>query len=186
MAVNRRQVRYTVYGFFNSEKEAAIAVQELREAGFCRNQIYVGGRPLSESDAPAESPIATDAHTVPSPQPPEPQRREASLDLWKRLRGLLTAGGARLSEYSRADRSMGSRRAPIYISTHSLRSFASSFFDDRLRYFHARYGRQNSGLLVAVEAGGRREDAEAILEANGADLGTHAESATDVSLRKAS
>lgn len=159
----------TVVGYFASEQSAEAAVQELKAAGFRRDQIGVAGRPdeegFSVSDRRSSDKTAyEEGHKA----------GKAAGGFWQRIRNLFESDAPEpyAEESSRGD--WATREATDnydYDSSDFHQSLGSSVPEERSRYFSGRFGREGRGVLVTVEAGDRQAEAEAILEKNGGDLG---------------
>lgn len=156
-----------VAGYFSSERDAEAALRDLQAAGFAGNQIGI---------ACHEEP----AISVKKPEP----------GFWHRTQALFGGGAnpAAVRTGAAQPLSTGQMSGPEATGRYNLDSgnfhhtlTGLSLPDGRARHLSERFGRDSKGVLVTVDAGGRRSDAETILRNHGADLGEAGET-----LRKAS
>jgi hypothetical protein len=156
-----------IAGYFSSERNAEAALRDLQAAGFAGNQIGI---------ACHEEP----AISVKKPEP----------GFWHRTQALFGGGANPTAVRTGAAQplSTGQMSGPEATGRYSLDSgnfhhtlTGLSLPDGRTRHLSERFGRDSEGVLVTVDAGGRRSEAETILRNHGADLGEEGET-----LRKAS
>lgn len=147
----------TVIGYFPTEQKAEAALDALHSAGFNHNQIGMAGH--------AESAISV--------KKPEP-------GFWHRARTLFGGGDNPTATRTGVSQpiSTGQVSGPEtaghfdYNREDFHRTLTGlSLPEDRSRYFSDLLGREDEGVLVTVNAGNRRSEAESILKRAGADLG---------------
>lgn len=165
----------TVFGYFTSETQAEAAVRDLKAAGFTRNQISLAGRP---GDDTYSSGSATGSTTGSKMREEGHKAGEAVGSFWDRVKNFFE--GESGPEPYADERTRGD------LATHEITDGDVYDYDDedfhqswgstsdRSRYFGRQYGRSGEGIIVGVNAGSRRAEAESILESNGADLGSTA------------
>ncbi|HEY3705610.1 MAG TPA: YsnF/AvaK domain-containing protein [Terracidiphilus sp.] len=166
----------TVFGYFSSETQAETAVRELYADGFTRDQISLAGQP--DADSYTYTSGSTPDSTTGSKMRREGRKAgEAAGGFWDRVRNFFEGDSPEpyADERTRGDLAThevtGSSNVYDYDSEDFHQSWGTGS-SDRSRYFTQRYGRTGQGYIVSVNAGDRRAEAESILKANGADLGT--------------
>lgn len=169
MAETNQQTYNTVVGYFSSEQSAEAAVRALQAAGFTRDQIGIAGRAEDEGYSVSdrrntESTAYTEGHKT----------GKAASGFWQRIRNFFEGDTAEpyADENTRGD--LATREVTDsygYDPDDFRQSLGPSVPEERSRYFSERFGREQGSVLVTVEAGDRRAEAEAILESNGGDLG---------------
>lgn len=185
MAEINSQTYDTVYGYFSSEDQAEAAVRALHAAGFRRSDISIAGNPESGQwsrettrDAKVDRQALAGVENQSHPAYHEGHKVGEKIGgFWQRIKNLFEGDAA---EPYRDEAQRG------HLATHEItdtydydpRQFHLSWAvnsptDDRLRYFTDRWSQSGQGVLIAVSAPGRRAEAESILKANGADLGTN-------------
>lgn len=147
----------TVVGHFPSERKAEAALHALHLAGFTGNQIGVASR----------SEPAISAKT------PEP-------GFWHRVRALFGGGDnpqavrtGNVQPLSTGEEANAETTGHYDLDAGDFHRTLTglSLPDEHSSYFSHRFGSEKDGVLVTVDAGSRRSDAETILRTNGADLG---------------
>ena len=143
----------TVVGYFSSDEQADRALQALMDAGFNRSQIGIAGRSWDQTTTKAPSGNVTGTGTG------------THTSFWQKVKNFFEGTEERQQdatedygyEYESGDfqQSLGSFSIP----------------EERSRYFNDRFNRDSNGVLLTVEAGTRRAEAEEILEKNGGDVG---------------
>ena len=160
----------TVVGYFTSESQAETAVSALKSAGFTSSQIGVALSGASSGVATGTSSAATTGvgsavHSA----------GEKAAGAWERFKSFFD--GSDVEPYADEKTTDTTHSHEITAgSAYEHEDFSSSLSgldvpEDRSRYFGHRIGSQN-GAVVTVSASGREAEAEAILEENGADLGS--------------
>lgn len=148
----------TIVGYFQTRKSADSAISALKDAGFTRDNIGLAIRTGSESVTG-----------------PSGEHREAGT--WERIKGFFGAGPeSSTSAEPRTEAELGERepsRSFSYDEVHQSLS-GLSVTDEEARYFQSRFGSGTEGAIVTVSAPGREEEAERIMQDEGADLGTSA------------
>ncbi len=149
----------TVAGYFENHADAERAVQDLRDAGFTSAHIGVAHR--------SGSSLSNAASTV----------GEKTEGVWDKVKSFFEGGEAEPYAGERREGDLGTRE----ITQDDYRSGSStdlhqnlagmSVPEDRSRYFGNKFGSDDNGALVTVNAGERASEAEAILKRDGADLG---------------
>lgn len=147
-----------VAGYFSSEQDADAALQALYSAGFSHEQIGVAGH-----------------HSEPaiSVKKPEP-------GFWHRTRALFGGGSNPNAVRTGTAQPLSTGQTAGAESTAHYDLDSGDFHrtltglklpEEHSRYFSNRFGRDREGVLVTVDAGSRRDEAETILRTKGADLG---------------
>ncbi len=167
----------TVFGYFPLETQAEAAVRELYAAGFTRNQISLAGRPDADEYTSESS---TTGGTM---RQGGRKAGEAVGGFWDRIRNFFEGDSAEpyADESTRGEMATDEISDGGHVYDYDPEDFHQSWGSastDRTRYFSQQYGRTGQGVVVSVNASDRRDEAEAILEANGADLGTGAVTST--------
>lgn len=165
----------TVAGYFPSEQSAETAVRALRDAGFSSSQIGIVGRPEDDgftTEDQRENPRLTDSIG---------QSRDYVADrkpgFWQRMRELFEGDSGESYRDNSADVNLAGQQVTGNYNTaydYDADDFHRSLQglpEERSRYFSNRFSRDRHGVLVTVQAGDRRAEAEAILQENGADIG---------------
>ncbi|UWZ86019.1 YsnF/AvaK domain-containing protein [Occallatibacter riparius] len=169
----------TVFGYFSSETQAEAAVRELKAAGFTRNQISVAGQPGTGAYS---SGTTTGESTTGSKMREEGHKAgEAVGGFWDRIKNFFEGDTA---EPYADERTSGDMATHEITGSNNVYDYDDDLHEswgtttDRSRYFGQQYGSTGQGYIVSVRAAERRAEAETILESNGADLGSSAESST--------
>lgn len=155
-------------GYFSSERDAEAALRELQAAGFAGNQIGI---------ACHEEP----AISVKKPEPGFWHRTQALFGGGANPTAIRTGAAQPLSTGQMAGPEATRPGLDAGDFHHTLTGL--SLPDGRARHLSERFGRDSEGVLVTVDAGGRRSEAETIMKEHGADLGAEMEGEK---LRKAS
>lgn len=151
------QTYSTVVGYFSSSEQAERAMGALVDAGFDRKRIGIAGR-------------SAEAFTT------EDDRKssEPHVGFWQRVKNFFE-GEDSYANQPRTDARTQDLTGDYdydYDSSDFHQSLGSfSVPEERSRYFNDRFSRDQNGVLLTVEAGDRRAEAEAILEQNGGDVG---------------
>lgn len=164
----------TVFGYFSSETQAESALRDLKAAGFTRNQISLAGQPGSDSYSSATT---TGSATGSKMRQEGHKAGEAVGGFWHRVKNFFEGGDAPepyAEERTRGDMATREVTTDSNIYDYDPEDFHQSWgtTSDRSRYLGQQYARSGQGYIVSVVASDRRAEAESILEANGADLGT--------------
>jgi uncharacterized protein (TIGR02271 family) len=162
----------TVFGYFPLETQAEAAVRQLHAAGFTRNQISLAGQPDNQAYTSGTSTNDTsESHMRQEGR----KAGQAVGGFWDRIKSFFESEGAEpyADEPTRGDLATREITHETGVYDYDPDQFEQSWGTtmDHSRYFGQRYGRAGEGIIVMVKAAGRREEAETILEANGADLG---------------
>ena len=162
----------TVFGYFPLETQAEAAVRQLYAAGFTRNQISLAGQPDNQAYTSGTSTNDTsESHMRQEGR----KAGQAVGGFWDRIKSFFESEGAEpyADEPTRGDLATREITHETGVYDYDPDQFEQSWGTtmDHSRYFGQRYGRAGEGIIVMVKAAGRREEAETILEANGADLG---------------
>jgi len=162
----------TVFGYFPLETQAEAAVRQLYAAGFTRNQISLAGQPDNQAYTSGTSTNDTsESHMRQEGR----KAGQAVGGFWDRIKSFFESEGAEpyADEPTRGDLATREVTHETGVYDYDPDQFEQSWGTtmDHSRYFGQRYGRAGEGIIVMVKAAGRREEAETILEANGADLG---------------
>ncbi len=156
----------TVVGYFKSETAAEAAVSALKQAGFSTGQIGIALSGQSgETAAGSAGTAGSTAHAAGS--------KVASA--WDRFKQFFEGNEGDVEPYA-AEGTTDTTRSHEITGEYGHEDFSHSLSglnvpEERSRYFGHRIGSQQ-GAVVTVTADGREAEAEAILEENGADLGT--------------
>lgn len=145
-----------VAGYFPSEQKAETALRALHEAGFRPDQIGIAG------------------HMRPQTATQEPEH-----GFWHRTRSFFGGGEKSAAPITGAAQPLtgveGGPESSGYYSVDATDFHGTltglSLPEERSHYFSGRFGRETEGVLVTVNAGTRKREAESILRANDADLG---------------
>lgn len=165
--INLQNSNPVVAGYFSSERNAEAALRGLHSAGFTGNQICI---------ACHEEP----AISVKKPEP----------GFWHRTRALFGGGANPGAVRTGAVQPLSTGQAAGPEAVGHLDLDAGNFHKtlsgmkiamERSRYFGERYSREKESVLVTVDAGSRRSEAETILRNYGADFGEESDN-----LRRAS
>lgn len=161
----------TVFGYFSSETQAEAAVRELREAGFTRNEISIAGRP--DSDSYSDSSTSSAGSTASNAAH---KAGHAAEGFWDRVKGFFEGDDVEPYADERTRGEMATREVTTEddVYDYDPQDLHQSWGSDRAGYFNQQYSRTGQGIIVSVSAGDRREEAESILQSNGADLGSNA------------
>jgi uncharacterized protein (TIGR02271 family) len=165
----------TVVGYFATEAQAETAVTALKAAGFASSQI---GLALNASESAAElGTVHAQESTTGRAASATHAAGEKAANAWDRFKSFFDGGDGDVEPYA-DERARGNTTESHEIPgaygyghedvSHSLTGM--NVPEDRSRYFGHRFG-TNQGTVVTVNAAGREDEAEAILEQNGADLG---------------
>ncbi len=141
----------TVVGYFPSEQNAEDALRALHAAGFNPEQIGVAGRAASEAELKENRP-----------------------GFWQRIRNQFRGNATERNATQLSPELSGSENPNFY--NYEASDFRGSLGtlsipEEHSRYFSELLAREGEGVLITVDAGSRRSDAEVILKTNGADLG---------------
>jgi hypothetical protein len=159
--MNAQNCSPVIAGYFTSQRNAEAALRALHTAGFAGNQIGI---------ACHEEP----AISVKKPEP----------GFWRRTQALFGGGAdpAAIRTGAAQPLSTGQTAGAEATGRYSLDSgdfhhtlTGLSLPDGRARHLSERFGRDHEGVLVTVDAGGRRAEAETILRNYGADVGEEIE-----------
>jgi uncharacterized protein (TIGR02271 family) len=169
MAEINQQTYSTVVGYFPSEQSAESAVNALQDAGFTPDQIGVAAR-TSRGFTPGMESTGSDAYNTGK------NAGNAASGFWGSIKNLLEGPVEPYAdERERGD--LANREITNeydYDSGDFHQSLSGmSLPEHRSRYFSQLIG-SGDGVLVTVNAGGRRVEAERILQSKGADLGNDA------------
>jgi uncharacterized protein (TIGR02271 family) len=166
----------TVVGYFATETQAEAAVTALKAAGFPSSQIGLALNSTesatdlgtTQAQGTATSSVGSAAHKA----------GEKTASAWDRFKNFFEGGDGDVEPYA-DERARGNATESHEITgaygayghedvSHSLTGL--NVPEERSRYFGHRFG-TSQGAVVTVTAAGREDEAEAILEQNGADLG---------------
>jgi uncharacterized protein (TIGR02271 family) len=151
------QTYSTVVGYFSSHEQADRAIRALVDAGFNRTQIGIAGRSVGSFTTEDDR-----------------KRAEPHVSFWQRVKNFFEGQDSYEDTLRRTDarQDFGSEDYYDYESGDFHQSLGGlSLPAEKSRYFNDRFERDPNGVLLTVEAGTRRAEAEAILEQNGADIG---------------
>ncbi len=168
----------TVVGYFTSETQAETAVSALKAAGFSSSQIGVALSTAGTSAGVTDESYATSASTSSSAASTGHAAGEKVASTWDRFKGFFDSSDVEPYADERTTDTTHSHEITAGGYEHEDFSHSLNGLDvppDRSRYFGHRMGSQQ-GAVVTVTASGREQEAEAILEQSGADLGSGAES----------
>jgi uncharacterized protein (TIGR02271 family) len=156
----------TIAAYFENDADARQAIEELHEAGFTSAHIGVAHHRNASDTAHGSSTSS--------------KFGEEAESTWEKIKHMFT-GSDEEREDNWADRDDVENEADRNRPTGAYRSsdLHESFNEldvptEHSRYFSHRLGSANSGAVVTVHAGDRREVAESILLEYGADLGNKA------------
>lgn len=160
----------TVFGYFSSETQAEQAMRELREAGFTRDQISLAGRPDTEAYGSGTTTAESTAHREGR------KAGEAAGGFWHRMKNFFDGNSPEpyADESTRGEMASHEITNDTDVYDYDPEEFNTSWgagSGERSRYFSQQYGQTGQGIIVMVNAGDRRAEAERILQSNGADLG---------------
>ncbi len=156
----------TIVAYFASETEAENAVLAVKSAGFSSSQIGVA---LSDVGAGTN-----DQSTAVQASHPAHSTGAKTASAWQRFKSFFE--GSDVEPYA-DEKATDDRSHEITASNgYEYDDFSNSLSglnvpEDRSRYFGHRIGSQ-AGAVVTVSAAGREDEAAAILERNGGDLGS--------------
>ena len=161
----------TVVGYFTTESQAETAVDALKSAGFSSSQIGVAlsGEQTGSSPSTATSTTGAASSTLHA-------AGEKTVNAWERFKSFFDSSD--VEPYADESTTDTTRSHEITAGGgYGHDDFSSSLSglnvpEDRSRYFGHRIGSQQ-GAVVTVSAEGREEEAEAILEKNGGDIGSN-------------
>ena len=168
MAVNR-----TIVGYFSSQAGIASAVNALTDAGFQQSQIGVAARSATEGNRETSS-----AYTEGNSETSSAYNTGAKAGgAWSTLKNFF--GGNAAEPYAgEATKETFNDRVVTpddYGSEDVHSSLAGmSVPHEHARYFGHRLQSGNEGAVLTVDAGGREDEAIAIIKANGGDIGEEA------------
>ena len=151
------QTYSTVVGYFSSHEQADRAIRALVDAGFNRTQIGIAGRSVGSFTTEDDR-----------------KRAEPHVSFWQRVKNFFEGEDSYEDTLRRKDarQDFGNEDYYDYESGDFHQSLGSlSLPAEKSRYFNDRFERDPNGVLLTVEAGTGRAEAEAILEQNGADIG---------------
>lgn len=155
----------TVVGYFTSETGAEKAVSALKAAGFSSSQIGVAlsGQGGTATETSTGTSAAATGHAAGA-------KVASAWDSFKKF-----FEGSDVEPYA-AEKTADVTHSHEITGEYGHDDFSDSLTglnvpEERSRYFGHRIGSQQ-GAVVTVSANGREEEAEAILEQNGADLGS--------------
>ena len=179
---NTGQTHGKISGYFPDEELAESALRELHSAGFTHDQISLAGTPEGGGNSAAIPPASADAEPGSGEGLAHREGRkagEAVGGFWQRIRALFE--GESVGPNASAGSAGGVREDLLLNDQSGTYDYDAEDFhqswggeeitENRSRYFSNRWGHAGEGVLLSVIAGDRRAEAEAILEANGADLG---------------
>jgi uncharacterized protein (TIGR02271 family) len=162
----------TVVGYFNDQDRAERGLDELRDAGFTSAHLGVAHRGFSSTGSATS------------------KTKHAAEGMWDKVKNFFEGGSAEpyADERTRGDMSTREVTDPsaAYDSSYSYSNddihhslTGMSVPEYRSRYFSHKFGTNQKGAIVTVNAGERFADAERILRDNGADLGDTASETAD-------
>lgn len=157
------QTYSTVVGYFSSHEQADRALRALVNAGFNRSQISIAGRSRAEG------------FTV------EDQRRSGAAgepheSFWQKVKHFFEGDTSYDTETRSAAGTQDLSGDYDYDYDYDSSDFYQSLRglslpEEQSRYFNDRFSRDPNSVLLIVNAGGQRAQAESILEQNGGDVG---------------
>jgi len=150
MAETNPTTHSTVVGYFSSEQNAEDALRALHAAGFSHEQIGVAGHAASEVEFKENKP-----------------------GFWQRIRNQFRGSSSERNTQPSPELSGSENPNFFNYEASDFRGSlgALSIPEERSRYFSDLLAQEGEGVLITVDAGSRRSDAEVILETNGADVG---------------
>jgi uncharacterized protein (TIGR02271 family) len=151
-----------VIGYFREQSQAEKAISDLKNAGFTRDQIGFA----SPAQAPEES------RTIGGEAPGS----QKSGSIWDKITAFFE-GGDEHSPGSLDNRAIEGNNSYDYEPENFRGSLGTlGIPEKRARYFEYQLGTNQAGALVTVQAQGREQEAEQILNYNGGDIGQNAAS----------
>lgn len=177
------QTQYaTVVGYFENKSDAGEAIQALREAGFTSAHVGVAHRDSSTFSSDSPSTSTSSISTASSATTSTPKNDEKGTGVWNKVRNFFEGNIAEPYADERTQGDLANRE----VTTDPANGYGHSDLhnsltdlsvpEERTRYFGHRFGSNEQGAVVTVNAGDRRTEAEAILTRYGADLGENAAS----------
>ena len=168
----------TIVGYFEDSSKATQAVGALRDAGFTSAHIgmaHRGGSSTSSASSAASHAGAKVESTWDSIKNFF-SGNEAEPYADERSRGDLATREITQDPTAPSDDSSSSARYPGQYESSDVHSSLNGLDvpEDRSRYFGHRFGSNQNGAVVTVNAGDRATEAESILTRFGADLGQNA------------
>lgn len=178
----------TVAGFFDSETKAKQAIDELTAAGFSKSQIGMAlssgtgtfGTSLRNEDDDAATSVGSSAKNAAR------QAGAAGESVWNKVKDFFGGNEAEPYAGEQSGAPLSTREItdePGYGTGYEDEGYHSdavhhslsglSVPHERASYLGGRLGSGDEGAVVTVTAGDRLDEAEAILERNGADLGNN-------------
>lgn len=163
----------TVVGYFNDQDRAERALDQLRDAGFSSAHLGVAHRGFSTTGSATS------------------RTKHAAEGMWDKVKNFFEGGRAEPYADERTRGDMATREITDDPAAASNSSYSYSNDDihhsltgmsvpeHRSRYFSHKFGSNQKGAIVTVNAGDRFADAERILRDNGADLGDTAGETAD-------
>jgi uncharacterized protein (TIGR02271 family) len=160
----------TVVGYFTSETQAETAVAALKAAGF--SSSHIGVAMSDQGNGAYDQSIETIAGTSHAASTGHAAGAKVA-SAWDRFKHFFEGSDA---EPYAAEKTTDTTHSHEITGHYENYDFSESLTglnvpEERSRYFGHRIGSQQ-GAVVTVSAPGREEEAEAILEQNGADLGS--------------
>jgi uncharacterized protein (TIGR02271 family) len=162
----------TAVGYFSSQNDAEIAINDLIQAGFKHNEIGLAARHPQEGVVLPSTTGQTRASTA-------YEAGQSAGGAWQAVKSFFGGNTAEpyageTSKETFNDRVVTPDGYGSEDVHHSLAGL--SVPADRAKYFGHRLGTADEGVVVTVNAPGREEEAIAILERDGADIGDEADS----------
>lgn len=168
MAEIDQQTYSTVVGYFPSEQSAEAAVRALQDAGFTADQVGIAGRTSTGFMTEDQNTSSSSARET-----GEKAGRAAS-GFWGSIKNMFEGPVEPYADEKQrgdlANREVTSNEYDYDSGDFHQSLSGMSLPEDRSRYFSGRIGSGN-GVLVTVNAGNRRAEAEQIMVSQGADLG---------------
>lgn len=177
------QTQYaTVVGYFENKSDAGEAIQALREAGF--TSAHLGVAHSDSSTFSSDSSSASISSTASSEATGTSTNEEKGTGVWSKVRNFFEGNVAEPYADERTQGDLANREVttdPANANGYGHSDLHNSLTDlsvpeERTRYFGHRFGSNEQGAVVTVNAGDRKTEAEAILTRYGADLGENAAS----------
>lgn len=159
-----------IAGYFQDHDSAERAVQALREAGFTSAHLGVAHRGGSSAGSgSATSSVKNAASNVGA----------KAEGVWDKVKNFFEGGSAEPYATERSEGDLGTRTITSDNYDYDHSDFHNNLTglnvpEDRSRYLGHRFGSDENGAVVTVNAGPRNSEAEAILRQYGADLGENA------------